>query len=866
MSDFSQVETYTGKDVMRTQSPAGHTALLTLLAAALVLGALAPASGQSVFKTVKYFGFADFSVNSPTGGLAEGTNGVVCGMSFFGGDRGNGTVFKMNIDGTGLLVLKSFQTGDDAQLPVGTLVLTSNGVLYGATSSGGTSNLGTIFRLNVDGTGYSMLKSFTGANGDGASPVAGLIRATNGALYGTTYAGGASNVGTIFRIEPDGTGFTVVRSLAGGVDDGAQPRANLLQGADGALYGTTMKGGSANQGTIFKLNLDGSAYQVIKSFAGGASDGAQPWASVVQIPGGLREVLFGTTSGGGTGSKGTLYKILTDGTGFQLLKSFGGSSGATPITPVILGTNDTLYGTTSTGGTSTNGTLFAVGTDGADFRVLKSLSADGGDGVQPNGPLLQRDDGMIYGTTARGGRFGQGTAFNLNPETGSYTVLQHFTQTGGDGTGPYGDLLEGRDGALYGVTQNGGVWNQGTVYKVNKDGSGSAVLKSFTSTTADGCQPSAGLAQGADGMLYGTAMYDSTYQSGYSTLVIGNGHVFRLSPNGSGYEVLRKFGGTPDGANPFGALLLADNGAIYGTTMGGGTKSAGTIFKLNPDGSGYNVIKSFQDIGTSDASRPYAGLIQGTDGLLYGTTSSGSGTGAKGAVFKINLDGSGYLVLKRFAGPDGATPWAPLLEGQDGALYGTTVAGGAYGKGIVFRLNRDGNGFAVLKSFTGTDGDSPRGLAQAPNGLLFGTTSSGGAMSLMDSVGTVFQLNPDGTGFRVLKTFPQNGEGIMPKSGLVLGSDGSFYGATSNGGQGGSYGTLFSIVPAPVLVLTASETGAFQLRILALPGRSYTVQRASSPEGSWSAVATLTIGSTGTAQFSDSGSSPGSVFYRASCP
>ncbi|HEY5912250.1 MAG TPA: choice-of-anchor tandem repeat GloVer-containing protein [Verrucomicrobiae bacterium] len=852
---------------MKTERPARWLTLHPLVVCAALLGGPPHAFGQSIYRTVKYFGQAEFSLNSPTGGLVEGTNGALYGMTFFGGATGNGTVFKLNRDGSGVLVVKGFSTGTDARLPVGTLLLANNGMLYGACSSGGVSNLGAIFRLNQDGSSYSILKSFTGDNGDGATPVAGLVQTTNGAFYGTTYAGGTSNLGTVFTISRDGLDYSVLRSFTGGATDGANPRASLIQGIDGVLYGTTMRGGSQNQGTIFKLNSDGSGYQVIKSFGGGANDGAQPYAALIQPGDGMGDVLFGTTYAGGASSKGTLYRILPDGSGFQVLKSFGGTSGASLVTPVIFGTNGALYGTTSAGGTSTNGTMFEIGPDGTGFRVLQSYSADGAQGVQPNGPLLQASDGMLYGTTARGGRFGQGTAFDVNPETGAYSVLQDFTETGGDGVNPYGDLIEGLDGALYGVTQYGGASDQGTVYKVNKDGSGSMVLKSFTGTSADGCRPSAGLAQGADGLLYGTAMYDSTYQSGSSTLVRGYGHVFKLQSDGNGYQMLRQFSGAPDGANPYGMLLLANNGAIYGTTMGGGSKSVGTVFRLNPDGASYSVVKSFQDTGATDGARPYAGLIQGTNGVLYGTTSIG-GSGSKGAVFKLNLDGTGYGLLKSFAGSDGATPWAPLLEGQDGALYGTTAAGGANNKGTIFKLNADGTGFTVLKSFNGLDGAGPMaGLTQAPNGVLFGTTTSGGAVDLMQSVGTVFQLNPDGSGFRVLKTFPQNGDGILPKSGVLLGGDGTLYGATFNGGRGGNlYGTVFSLVPAPVVLAQVLETGGCQLRVVALSGRSYMVERASSIAGPWTSLGTVNVGSTGIGQFSDPTPPSNSAFYRTSYP
>src|SRR5262249_10353216 len=181
-------------------------------------------------------------------------------------------------------------------------------------------------------------------------------------------------------------------------------------------------------------------------------------------------------------------------------------------------------------------------------------------------------------------------------------------------------------------------------------------------------------------------------------------------------QIVKSFGQL-SGSNPQGNLIQGGDGALYGTTYAGGGSGHGTVFRVNPDGTGYAAIHSFS---YSDGSQPYAGLIQGNDGALYGTTAQGGSIG-NGTVFRINPDGSGYAVLHSFAfGADGANPYAGLIQGSDGALYGTTMGGGASGNGTVFKVNLDGSGYAVLRSFTGGDGAHPyAGLIQGNDGALY---------------------------------------------------------------------------------------------------------------------------------------------------
>ncbi len=463
-----------------------------------------------------------------------------------------------------------------------------------------------------------------------------------------------------------------------------------------------------------------------------------------------------------------------------------------------------------------------------------------------------------------------GTVFRLDLDGATYTVLRSFLARGGDGYDPEAALAEATSGCLYGTTRQGGRYDLGTVFKMNKDGTSYTLLHAFAGTNgpglvSDGALPVGGLLQGTDGALYGTASWDYEYELiGQGTTVFavgGNGTVFRLQPDGSDYQVIKHFNGGADGGCPYGGLIQATNGMLYGTTFGVGGAWLGTVFRMNLDGSGYAVLKNFSG---PDGYAPQAALLQGRDGLLYGTTQSG-GAGGGGTVFTLNLDGSGFAVLKRFLGSDGSSPQASLTQGLDGALYGTTLTGGKYSNGTVFKLNPDGTGFAVLRHFMGRNGNgsAPRApLLQTKDGLLYGTTSGGGNDTPV-GVGTVFRMNPDGGGFVILHDFVQDfHDGLSPGAGLIQASDGIFYGTTTAGARDQN-GTIFRLVPQAVMSPPVQAAGNCRLRFSGLASRAYTIQRASAISGPWAAIGTVTSGVSGTGEFLDANPPPGAAFYRA---
>jgi len=299
-----------------------------------------------------------------------------------------------------LTTLVTFNGGDGDNPQAGLVV--SCGTLYGTTYAGGSSNAGTVFAVNTTGGSFTNVYSFTGGN-DGHGPQAGLVLSGN-MLYGTTELGGASGFGTVFAVNTNGGGFTNVYSFAGG-GDGAEPEAGLVLMSN-TLYGTTFIGGQFGEGSVFRVNTNGAAFTNIYSFSGGAN-GANPEAGLV-LSG---NTLYGTTANGGNSGWGTVFKVNTNGSGFSSCL-FNYTDGANPQAGLLLSGN-TLYGTTTNGGADGYGAVFQVGTNLSSIINLYSFSG-GSDGANPAAGLALVGN-TLYGTTQTADYgFGYGTVFALN--------------------------------------------------------------------------------------------------------------------------------------------------------------------------------------------------------------------------------------------------------------------------------------------------------------------------------------------------------------------------------------------------------------------------------------------------------------------
>jgi uncharacterized repeat protein (TIGR03803 family) len=724
--------------------------LVFLLAVALLAGR--PAHAQHAFRVLHAF---ESPQRSPVASLVVGAGGALYGTTSSGGTSDRGTVFKINPDGTGFEKIHDFD-GTNGGLADAALVEGLDGALYGTTYLGGTSDRGTVFKISPDGAGFEKLHDFDGADGGGLLDA--LVEGPDGTLYGTTYAGGAWDRGSVFRINPDGTGFEKLHDFDG--TDGAHPCA-LVEGLDGALYGTTNAGGAWDRGSVFRINPDGTGFEKLHDFD--RTDGASPCAGLVE---GADGALYGTTGSGGMSGGGTIFRIYPDGTGFQKLHDFSDPNGSDPSAELVEGTDGALYGTTGSGGMSGAGTIFRIYPDGSGFETLHDF--DRPNGASPSAALVEGADGMLYGTTYYGGNADGGTIFRIKQDGTGFVTLHNFRST--DGAGPSAALVEAVDGALYGTTSEA----QGTVFKINRDGTGFETLRDFHDPTP--ARPSAALVQGAGGTLYGTTVWGGT--SSYGT-------VFEISPDGTGFDTLHDFSRKKKGIYPWGGLVETAAGVLYGTTSWGGTADQGTVFKINPDGPRFVKLHDF-DYPT--LAIPSAALVEGSDGALYGATFSG-GTSNYGTLFKISPDGTGFEIVHEFDGVNGADPYAGLVEGADGTLYGTTGSGGRSHYGTVFKIKPDGTGFQKLHDLDHEDGHQPRAaLVEGADGALYGTAAYGGTSSR----GTIFKINPDGTGFEKVHDFDGT-DGAHPYAALVVGADGALYGTATAGGPRGG-GVVFRLV------------------------------------------------------------------------
>ena len=376
--------------------------------------------------------------------------------------------------------------------------------------------------------------SFGKSANDGEYPFAGLAQGSDGNFYGTSFLGGASDFGTVFRISASGS-YATLYSFAGSPGDGANPYGGLVQGSDGNFYGTTIKGGTSTNcsggcGTVFRISASGS-YATLYSFVGSPSDGSQPAAALVQ---GSDGNFYGTTYGGGTstncsGGCGTVFQISPSDS-YATLYSFVGSpsDGSQPAAALVQGNDGNFYGTTKTGGTNACecGTVFRISPSGS-CTTLYSFAGNPTDGGEPTAGLVQGSDGNFYGTASEGGtNRNDGTVFRISPG-GSYTNLHFFVGSATEGSAPTAGLVQGSDSNFYGTTAGGAANNNGTVFEVSPSG-GFATLYSFVGHPNDGSGPQAGLVPGSDNDFFGTTAFGGTSANCNS----GCGTVFKLAVGG----------------------------------------------------------------------------------------------------------------------------------------------------------------------------------------------------------------------------------------------------------------------------------------------------------------------------------------------
>ncbi|MBK8092247.1 MAG: hypothetical protein IPK32_09795 [Verrucomicrobiaceae bacterium] len=523
----------------------------------------------------------------------------------------------------------------------------------------------------------------------GASPNS-VVQGSDGDFYGTTYEGGASNFGTAFKMTRTGV-FTTLIQFTGNVgpSKGSRPSGGLLQGSDGNFYGTTQNGGASGMGTVFKMTASGVLTTLVEFTGNGSiNKGRSPFAGLLQDSLGN---FYGTTYGGGAFDRGTVFKMTQNGLLSTLVEFTGNGTnnkGSTPQSALVQGSDGNFYGTTE-GGSSNLGTVFRI-TPGGVLTTLVEFTGAGTNnrGSHPQDALVLGSDGNFYGTTQTGGigfvagisYSGYGTVFKMTP-AGVLTTLVELTDSGATNKGraPSSSLMQASDGNFYGTTSHGGS-GFGTIFKMTPAGM-LTTLVAFGGTNK-GVYPRAHpfLVQGSDGNFYGT-----THSGGRTDLNGGNGFgtVFSMTPAGVLKTLVAFAGGSPNkGSKPFAGLAQNTDGNFFGTTFEGGATRAGTVFKMTPGGELTTLVAS--------GSNSLGVLARGIDGSFYGTTLLG-GNGY-GSVFKMTPAG-GLTTLVGFQMPGSSMGWSPragVVQGSDGNFYGTTSRGGGDDFGTVFKMTPSG--------------------------------------------------------------------------------------------------------------------------------------------------------------------------------
>jgi uncharacterized repeat protein (TIGR03803 family) len=373
----------------------------------------------------------------------------------------------------------------------------------------------------------------------------------------------------------------------------------------------------------------------------------------------------------------TLLAAAASAQTYTDLYNFNGTYGSYPQGALAQGRDSTLYGTTSSGGANGYGVVFEL-TQGGTLKVLYNF--DGAHGANPYGGLTLATDGNLYGTTEFGGANGYGTIFKVTPH-GSLTTLYSFT--GGADIGyPYAPPIEGLDGNFYGTT---GLRTGPAAYKITPSGTFTllALLPAGPTSSIFGLPP---LIQGADGNFYGT-----TWSGGGPS---ADGTVFKMTPNGT-VTTVYSFDWF-HGAWPLAPVIQGADGNFYGTTWDGGSNDTGVVFKVTPQG----AITDLYTFGPWDSGDGAwgTGLIQATDGNLYGVTNAG-GTAGEGVIFQFTTDGS-YSILFNFNGVYGLYPMSSPMQNTNGTIYGVTPEGGTSGQGVAFSFDMGLRPFVRLETPT----------------------------------------------------------------------------------------------------------------------------------------------------------------------
>lgn len=690
-----------------------------------------------------------------TFGACQAQSSNFYGVALSGGTSNDGAIFKTTNQGDSLEIVYNFQSYIGKAPVYEDLCQASNGKFYGTTEFGGLDDKGVLFEYDPVSKVYIVRHSFGFLPGDGIKPESGVIQAANGKIYGVTTEGGYHNDGCIYAYEPITNYYGVVFNFDE-YSSGLKPIGGLIQASNGKLYGTTYYGQTVSQnkgmGNIFEFSIVDSSFVEKYSFSYNIINGHHPLGELLEVNG----VLYGTTKLGGHG-QGVLYKYTISTNNLTLVHKFiGPDTGLHPMAGLVLATNGKLYGTTKEGGVNNLGVLYEyndsnntvtklVDFDGSNkgkfptgklveaYGSLYGHTTQGGsqnkgvlfayniiqdtfsikkifqgyDGQCPFGTPILATNGKLYGVTAGGGEGTQGVLYEYNIFTSVY--YKHFDFNIDNGSNPHGELCYASNGNLYGVTQTGASVGVGTIYEFDPISITYTKKATFDRTTT-GAYPKGGLVQAPNGCFYG-----STKEGGaYST-----GTIFKYNPINDILSVMVDLKQTTTtGMDPVVAMTMAPNGKIYGSlSKGGSGPYGGSLFEIDPSNDSFTLLVSF---ASYQGNKPNGKLLYASDGKLYVVTKEG-GNGNSGVLYSYDLVNDTLIKHVDFSQVFiGRNPIGNLVEISNGKICGVVQSNGSNGAAI-FEYDFINNVTSLKKNLLSADISYVySGLMKASNGKIYG--------------------------------------------------------------------------------------------------------------------------------------------------
>ena len=715
------------------------------------------------------YAFSSISLGPPlpVAPVTLDASGNLFGTTEGGGASGNGSVYEIAAGSTALTTLASFN-GADGGAPVGGVTVDSSGDLFGTASDGGPSGDGTVYEIAHGSTTITALASFNG--GDGELPEVEVTLDTSGDLFGTTYGGGVSNDGTVFEIAQGSTAVTSLASFSG--SNGSHPESGVTIDSSGDLLGAAAFGGADGDGLVYEIPRGSDLLTTVASFNG--SNGERPEGRLTVDSDGD---LFGTTDAGGLNNQGTVYEIAAGSASLTTVASFNTRFSGYLIEPeggVTVDADGDLFGTTDAGGINNEGTVYEIAAGSAAITTLASISGSGGS-FDEEGVALD-SGGDLFGATDAGGTNGYGAVYEIANGSKTFTTVASFN--GSDEVLPEGGVTFDPSGDLFGTTNLGGAFNEGTVFEI---AAGSAVTTLASFNGSDGSYPAAGVTFDSSGDMFGT-----TSDLGDST-----GTVFEIAHGSTMITTLATFyGDVPD------YCVTLDAGRnLFGTAGGDG---GGIVFEIAHGTSTVTALASF-----NGSNVPSSGVSLDSSGDLFGATASD--TDGAGTVFEIAHGTATVTTLASFSGSNGLYPSGVTLD-TSGDLFGTTIDGGTDHEGTVFEIAQGSTSITALVNFNGSNGSGPAsGVTLDCRGDLFGTTVEGGASGF----GEVYEIACGSTAVTTLANFVGS-DGISPqaRAGVTLDAEGDLFGTTEYGGAASAGfardGTVYELLLLPATSLSSS--------------------------------------------------------------